>query len=60
MKMSAKAHTLQSRQTLTFTQHTFLGFNIVLKVRRGKPDLDALSNVLHRVRENNFGVVVIL
>ena len=60
MKMSAKAHILQSRGTLTFTQHAFLGFDIVLKVRRGEPDLDALSNVLHRVRENDFGVVIIL
>ena len=51
---------LQSKRTLTFTQHTFLGFDIVLKVRRGKPDLDALSDVLHRVRENDFGVVIIL
>ena len=58
--MSAKAHTLQSRKTLTFTQYTFLGFDVVLKVRRGKPDLDALSDVLHRVCENDFGVIVIL
>ena len=60
MKMSAKAHTLQSKRTLTFTQYTFLGLDIVLKIGCGEPNLDGLSDVLHGVGKNDFGVVVIL
>jgi hypothetical protein len=47
-------------ERLAFPDDTFLGLIIGFQVGRGQPDLDALSNMLHRIGEDNFRVIVVL
>ena len=44
----------------TFTHYAFSGFDVVFELGGSKPDLDALTNMLNRVGENNFRVFVAL
>jgi hypothetical protein len=43
-----------------FAQHAFFGLDVVLKVGCREPDLDALSDVLDGVREDDFRVIIVL
>lgn len=43
--------------THTLSQHALFGFDVVFKVSGGEPNFYALTYVLNRVGEDDFGVV---
>lgn len=50
----------QREDSLTFPEHTSFGFDVMFEISSSQPDFDALSDVLYGIREDDFGVVVIL
>ena len=43
-----------------FSQYAFFGLDVLLEVGSCEPDLDALSDMLNGVGEDDFCVVVVL